>query len=57
MKVTRCDCCGGEAEGHYPDGDWIAVEANEDSDHGQLCSWACLATWATQRSIEREMAS
>jgi hypothetical protein len=57
MRFTVCDSCGKKINGHsyLPDETWIAVEANEDADHGQLCSWTCLATWAMTRAIEREV--
>lgn len=25
---------------------FVRVEASEDSDHGDFCSWRCLAEWA-----------
>lgn len=32
----------------------IVVEANEDADHGQFCSWPCLVAWATEKAMKAE---
>ena len=54
-RATFCDGpeCGKRMEGRYSE--FVSVEAGEDADHGQFCSWWCLAAWATQRAIDREM--
>lgn len=61
MRFIRCDGpgCGVTSHStrdHYlgPDYSWLALEANEDADHGQFCSWTCLVAFATLRAIERE---
>lgn len=59
MRITVCDSCGKRVEGHNllgPDFTWLAldVEACDDKDHGQFCSWTCLAAWATEKAITRE---
>lgn len=59
MRITRCDGpeCLAEFSGRSIDFwnyEWLTVEANEDADHGQFCSWSCLAAWATSRAMERE---
>jgi hypothetical protein len=57
VRLIRCDSCGETVRSRDilgPDYAWIAVEANEDADHGEFCSWTCLAAWATNRAIERE---
>lgn len=58
MRITRCDGIGclKERPQQYNDGyyDWLIVEASEDCDHGQFCSWTCLAGWATNRAVDRE---
>lgn len=36
-----------------PDYDWIRVSANEDEDQGVLCSWVCLATWTTNKALDK----
>lgn len=60
-EVVRCDRCPKEAirsyrrldESQRPDAMkayyefiGISVEASEDADHGDFCSWRCLAEWA-----------
>lgn len=56
MRVVRCDGPGCDAEkqdrGYLSD--WHVVESNEDADHGQFCTWTCLAAWATNMAVSRE---
>lgn len=61
MRITVCDSCGKRTQAHKfeylgPGYAWIVleIEANEDEDHGQFCSWSCLAAWATEQAIKHE---
>lgn len=56
MRYTECDECKQRISGHryVPDETWIALEASEDADHAQLCSWACLAAWSAKKSIDAD---
>lgn len=60
MRIIVCDSCskraGSNTRNDYlgPRSDWIIVEANKDDDHGQFCSWVCLAAWATNKAMEHE---
>lgn len=61
MRITICDSCGKRTQSHQheylgPNYTWIVleIEASEDDDHGQFCSWSCLAAWATEKAIEKE---
>ena len=53
-KIMRCDACGKESavalRGLDPDFIWIDVEANEDIDHFDACSWACVAQMALAKA-------
>ena len=53
-RIRRCDACGKEApDGRYGiDNDfiWIDVEADEDTDHFDACSWACVAEMALAKA-------
>jgi hypothetical protein len=59
MRVMRCDGCGNLADdprGFSPQNatyGWfsIYVEANEDDQHLDACSWACVADVAMQRAV------
>jgi hypothetical protein len=57
MRITKCD--GPNCSTEWRTAAWnnehpITVEADADDDHGQFCSWSCLASWATNRALERE---
>ena len=61
MRIMVCDTCGKRVKSHRYDrfddeGEeiWISVEANWDADHGQFCSWKCLAEWAMGKAIEHD---
>jgi len=59
LRLIICDVCGTEERSRShdylgKDFTWIVVEANEDADHAQLCSWSCLASWAISMAVERE---
>ena len=60
MRIIVCDTCGKRVESRQhtylgPDDDpYIVVEANWDADHGQFCSWQCLAEWAMSKAIEHK---
>ena len=61
MNLIQCDNCGKQVPATRSQflGDdysfiYLAVEANEDSDHGQLCSWSCLSSWAAEKAFQRE---
>lgn len=53
-KLRRCDSCGKESPDNWRDVDidfvWIDVEANEDADHFDACSWACVAEIALAKA-------
>lgn len=58
-RFSRCDgpnCTKERPRWPYEAGyyDFITVEANEDADHGDFCSWTCLAAWATEKALDRE---
>lgn len=54
-SVMVCDGCNKREKGRrYSEPWWHSVASNEDADHGDFCSWACLARWATERAIDRE---
>lgn len=57
-RLIKCDECGEivPAERSSLLGDdysfiWLSVEANEDRDHGQFCSWICLGTFAMTKAM------
>jgi hypothetical protein len=61
VRITVCDQCDKRVKSHKHDRfdddatiDWLSVEANWDVDHGQFCSWPCLAEWAMSKAIEHE---
>lgn len=40
---------------HDPAGEpWLNLQASADADHGDYCSWTCLAATATANAIDRE---
>lgn len=54
-KFHRCDACGKESADEHrrsldPAFIWIDVEANEDIDHFDACSWACVAELALSKA-------
>jgi hypothetical protein len=66
-RLVKCDRCGKEARDPYRGvpveerGELMAryyefvhlnIEANEDADHGDFCSWQCLAEWAMSKAME-----
>lgn len=57
MRFTKCDGpdCKIEVKSrcYIPDRGWISVEADEDADHGQFCSWICLAAWARNKAVDQ----
>lgn len=59
-RATECDGPGCVARESAPaqfdvdDVGWIHVEASEDADHADFCSWTCLAAWAVRHALERE---
>lgn len=56
-KFRRCDACGKDSAETRWHGDpefvWIDVEANEDSDHFDACSWACVAEMAIAKAARQ----
>ena len=52
-KLLRCDACGKETDSRMwaslANG-WVSVEANEDEDHFDACSWACVAEMALRKA-------
>lgn len=66
-EIVRCDVCGKEARHPYRGiadedrkavGDdfygfvYLRVEASADRDHGDFCSWLCLASWASKKAMQ-----
>lgn len=53
-RFRRCDVCGKEAKDDRRalahDFVWIDVEADEDVDHFDACSWACVAEMALAKA-------
>lgn len=61
MRIMVCDACEKRVKSHRYDRSvdddelaWISVEANWDADHGQFCSWSCLAEWAMGKAVEHK---
>lgn len=53
--VMRCDSCGKEEIAHSrfsAGGSWVSVEAEEDDDCFDACSWACVAAMALSKASE-----
>lgn len=65
-EIVRCDKCGKEAQHPFRGVDpedreevtrayyefvYLRVEANEDRDHGDFCSWQCLAEWVMAKAL------
>lgn len=66
-RLLQCDRCGKqtrepfrcvpldqreEVRRSYYEFVTLSVEANENSDHGDFCSWQCLAEWAMAKAME-----
>lgn len=59
-RMLRCDGCSKTVtadRGDYygADASYIHVEASEDADAADLCSWTCLATWAMSKAMDPEV--
>lgn len=54
-RIVRCDGCGKEEPTRTrfaPGTEWIGVEADEDADSYDACSWACVAQVALMKAAE-----
>lgn len=55
MRLYQCNSCGKQQVWDRSPEYWnfVHVEANEDSDHADLCDWDCLAAWAMSKAMEK----
>jgi hypothetical protein len=57
-RLVKCDNCGKVTpadRNRFLGDDYsyvdLSIEANEDCDNAQFCSWLCLGTWAMEKAM------